>query len=728
MTVADVFRNPTFADMARVVRVAGEVIDQVITNRTNVDANIGQAQEEKGQSSVKKDWTVPQVSIKDSDNGIREDSEGAAAQQIFSRWGDFTERPISRLSDHNSSKGQIGSTIEEDLYRAFSLLGVSNPDNGGGVDSFLQSSIVPKVQVFRGGIADALPVTDFQALAITGALLESKWMLNYFYLDGRGPLDLRKLKQSAFRLVQAFDIMRTVFVPYGDRFLQVILRKLQPEFVVLETELDLDEFTTQLQQRDRENGPRLGETFVQFTVAKRKGTDHHRIFMRLSHAQYDGVCMPKIFGALQAGYNGQPIPSAPKFSNYVRESAGSVSRNHYNHWKGLLHGSKMTEIVRHEGPDYQRTAGETTTIKQTVCVASLSYVNITPATVIKAAWSSVLVQITGELDVVFGHVISGRNASVPGVENIIGPCLNMVPVRIRFQPIWTVLDLLRFVQDQQVANMPFEALGFREITKHCTDWPDWTNFSSVLQHQNIDRDATLQLGETSYKIAAAGSQEEFADFTVVSSPQGGDQVEISLTFSERNAITPRHAQNVLNMLATTASSFADNLHKPLPSPAEIAAIKRHPLGSNNKSRESLGSTSVPNDMNGLTHSEILAISETLSGAWRQILRDEKGQFVTPDPNSSFFELGGDIMGLVQVASLLDQEGFRVRVEDLIDHPILLEQVALLSLQVAQEKEKEAASPWGVRASRTPEKRQWAERIKNMLLRKSVRLSQSAMDA
>ena len=93
------------------------------------------------------------------------------------------------------------------------------------------------------------------------------------------------------------------------------------------------------------------------------------------------VYMPKIFGALQAGYNGQPIPSAPKFSNYVRESAGSVSRNHYNHWKGLLHGSKMTEIVR---PNYQ-TAGGTTTIKQTVRVASLSYVNITPATVIKDA-------------------------------------------------------------------------------------------------------------------------------------------------------------------------------------------------------------------------------------------------------------------------------------------------------------------------------------------------------
>ena len=105
---------------------------------------------------------------------------------------------------------------------------------------------------------------------------------------------------------------------------------------------------------------------------------------------------------------------------------------------------------------------------------------------------------------------------------------------------------------------------------------------------------------------------------------------------------------------------------------EIAAIKRHPLGNTNKSLGSLRSISVPNDINGLSHSEILAISETPRGAWRQILRDEKGQFVTPGLNSSFFGLGGDIMGLVQVASLLDQEGFRVRVEDSIDHPILLE--------------------------------------------------------
>jgi hypothetical protein len=34
--------------------------------------------------------------------------------------------------------------------------------------------------------------------------------------------------------------------------------------------------------------------------------------------------------------------------------------------------------------------------------------------------------------------------------------------------------------------MPFESLGFREIIKQCTDWPDWTYFTTSVFHQNVD--------------------------------------------------------------------------------------------------------------------------------------------------------------------------------------------------------------------------------------------------
>jgi aryl carrier-like protein len=639
LTVADVFRHPTFDDMAAIIRVA-------------------------------------------------------------SLMGTFiTDADLNEYNEYNAHNNAIHQMPESEMYERFSLVKASN------IDAFLQSSICPKVGVFKGGIADVLPVTDFQSLAITGTLLESRWMLNYFYLDGAGALDLRLLKQSCFRLVQAFDILRTVFLPSGDRFLQVVLRKMRPDFQVFETEQDLGEFTTMLQQKDRDQGPRLGEPFVQFTVAKQKDSDRHRIFVRISHAQYDGICLPRILAALQSGYQLEPIPPTPSFADYVRASASTVTSDHYQHWKRLLKGSSMTEIVRRSGPNYRRSAGATMSLKQNIHLPSVAHGNITTATVVKAAWALVLAQLSARSDVVFGHTISGRNAGIPGVENIIGPCLNLVPVRVQFEPHWTALDLLRHVQDQQVANMPYEALGFREITKHCTEWPDWTNFTTAVQHQNVDRGTEMQLGDNMYTVGAVGTDEDFSDFSILSTPlEESDMLEIRLCFSLNGVITKVFAEQVLGMLCNAAESFSARPNTILPSPNELCSLPRQAVDEVAATSDDLFQS---NALQNLSRAELLVLSDILSRAWRQVLRNDKGESTAGAENlqldNSFFELGGDIMGLAQVAWLLEQEGFKLRVEDLIDHPTMLGQMAVLGLHIATERQKVMEAHIPLNGAATPDR-------------------------
>ena len=604
LTVANIFQNPTFADMVSVARMAKQAVDLYGT----------------------------------------QDEEG-----------------------YNDSRNIRAKTIQNALYQRYSLLETAN------VDAFLQDNVCPKVNSFRGGIIDVFPVTDFQSLAITGTLMEAKWMLNYFHLSGEGPLDLKKLKQSVSRLVDSFDILRTVFVPYGNRFFQVVMRKLQPVFSVHETE-DLVEFTTSLQQKDRENGPRLGESYLAFTIAREKGSYKHRIIIRMSHAQYDGVCMPAILAALQAGYQGQKIPPTPAFSTYVRDAARRTTDDHYTYWKDLLNGSSMTEVVRRRGPNYKR-GGDVTSLKRVVRLSSLASNNITAATIIKAAWSLVLGQLSASSDVVFGNVISGRNAAVLRVESIVGPCVNMIPVRITFRPGWTVLDLLHHIQDQQVANMPYESLGFREIIKHCTAWPDWTNFSTVCQHQNITTKNTLQLGKNEYNLGALGSQEDFADLTVLSTPQGDDKIEISLIFTEGSGIESTFAEELFEALCETSTAFATDPHAALPSPSELKeheqrTVEEVPLAID---------TSLTSTLQAINRDDLAAFSDSLTQVWRQILWAENGTSAIIGLESSFFELGGDIIGLAQVASALEQEGYKLRVEDLVDHPRMGEQVVLMNI-------------------------------------------------
>jgi len=718
MTVADVFKNPTFADMSRVgtppdgmsahtnliqvVRVAGEVIDEVMS-RAGGDSITGRSTGGPSQPrlSQRASFLWDELQSAFSENNPEDKSLADAMhlaeqgstepESIVQKWQGGSTQPQPPPLRRGSSVSQLPPTIQEDnepIHKSISLMGDPNVD-----------SVISKVQVFKGGVSDVLPVTDFQALAITGTLLETKWMLNYFYFDGRGPLDLRKLKQATYRIVQAFDILRTVFVPYGDRFLQVVLRKLQPDFIFQQTDDDIETFTNDLRKRDREHGPRLGEPFIRFVVAKQKLSGYYRIFMRLSHAQYDGVCISKILGALQDGYNGLPISSAPSYGDFVRESAKTITGAH-DHWKEILRGSKMTEIVNHFGPNYQRSAGRTITLEHSVTAPKLSRINITTATVVKAAWSATLARIAGKSDIVFGHVISGRNSNLANVENIVGPCLNMVPVRVVYRPGWTVHDLLAYIQDQQVSNMPFESLGFREITRLCTDWPDWTSFSSVLQHdQNIQSDKpTMVLDGIEYTIGAVGSQEDFADFSIHSSSRGGHYMDVTLTYAPNSTVTAEFAQQVFDLLCANIVAFAQDPQALLPWPSELTSRSSTTIHSENNRSKSAEkeAAALPTDT-GLSKHEIGTLASTLRSAWEQILHDEHGAPASVELSSDFFSLGGDIMGLAQVASILDQDGFHVRVEDLLAKSVFVEQVGLLAIERNKHIEMERQSPWGEKA-------------------------------
>ncbi|MFD0385036.1 condensation domain-containing protein [Streptomyces stramineus] len=84
---------------------------------------------------------------------------------------------------------------------------------------------------------------------------------------------------------------------------------------------------------------------------------------------------------------------------------------------------------------------------------------LTLNTVLNAAWGLVLSAMVGRGDVAFGTAVAGRPAEVPDVAGIIGMFLNTVPARIAFDPAEPLLDLLRRMQSERAAVMPYEHVG-----------------------------------------------------------------------------------------------------------------------------------------------------------------------------------------------------------------------------------------------------------------------------
>lgn len=616
-------------------------------------------------------------------------------------FSEMMELVIIAASKRNYNGNQSGSTtendselaeIEQEQTRRFSLIKAAN------AEAFIQDYICPRIGVFRGGIVDVLPVTDFQAMAVAGSLVKSRWMLNYITFDGQGFLDLRRIRNSAIKLVQHFDILRTVFVPCGNRFLQVVLRNLRPQIHVCDTDEDFDAYTERLRSQSSSGTMRLGEPYVQFTILRKPSGNAHRIIMRLSHAQYDGVCLPKMIEVFKAGYEGRKsLPSTP-FSNYVREAA---NHEHYDYWQGLLRGSSMTSIVRRDQPEYSTSNMSTTVLKKTIKLPALASKNITTATVLKAAWSLTLSHLLDRTDIVFGNLISGRNVGIADVESIVGPCLNIIPVRIKLDPKMSALDLLRKVQSQQVASMPYESLGFREVVRQCTEWPEWTYFSSIVQHQNLAQDVELRLDRTKYKVGYKGAQDTLSDMTVVSTPKDKESVEVALDFIENGPVPKEFAQKALDTLCSIAQKLAASPGAAIPyqSTTTTDVRQQQPMGIE-PAQQAASPQQDTTALQGLTKDEMFAIASTLTRAWRIVLPTERTPHNTqPSHNerkntsairleTCFHDLGGDLISLASLQQFLAGEGYEVRLDDLMERPTLGAMVLLLAgLKQAENKTK-----------------------------------------
>ncbi|WP_438818610.1 non-ribosomal peptide synthetase, partial [Streptomyces venezuelae] len=84
---------------------------------------------------------------------------------------------------------------------------------------------------------------------------------------------------------------------------------------------------------------------------------------------------------------------------------------------------------------------------------------LTLNTVLNAAWALVLSALTGRADVAFGTAVAGRPADVPNVAGIIGMFLNTIPARVAFGADEPLLALLRRMQSERTAVMPYEHVG-----------------------------------------------------------------------------------------------------------------------------------------------------------------------------------------------------------------------------------------------------------------------------
>ncbi|KAK2802388.1 Non-ribosomal peptide synthetase nps1 [Emmonsiellopsis sp. PD_5] len=458
----------------------------------------------------------------------------------------FRHRSFYDMADISQDSLSVQAAPEPTV--PFSSLDVSD------VDSFISDSIRPTLADASWKIADVLPTRPLQEIAVDGTINLPRYSARYelFYLDAA--IDRSRLFNSCQELISRNEILRTIFVKTSGSCYGVVLEELQLLLVEYEVDGDLVSFAEQLCNLDVQTLMPLGSPFIKFFFIQHSD-GRSCLIMRISHAQYDEICLPILLRQLAALYEGKAVPEALPFSSFVHHVVRENIPKSMQYWRDLLRGSSLS-VLR---PTTPLLSKKSLFINKTFDISSRSK-EITIATLPSAAWALCLARRLSSQDVTFGEVVTGRNIDLPNCDAVMGPCWQYVPVRVKFEPGWTALDLLNFVQHQHISSTRFEGIGLKEIVRNCTDWPETVDWFDSVVHQDVEHVENLAfLSANSRMDTIYPHLEPLREWKIQAFPKGDSICIEVVTFESWK----EEAESILDEIGDCLKQLVTNLNTPL---------------------------------------------------------------------------------------------------------------------------------------------------------------------
>ncbi|KPM39273.1 Nonribosomal peptide synthetase 13 [Neonectria ditissima] len=509
----------------------------------------------------------------------------------------------------------------------------------------------------RDNVEAVVPATDGQATMLAVGETGGRGYYIDFTLRCNPSLDAVRLRNACEQVVKHHGILRTVFVAHGPNLYQVVLKSPPPNMVVDET-IEGDTPTLSFRQ---------GHPLVCFHLVSDGDGGCQSLCLEIHHTLYDAISLGLIFRDLNAAYTATSLPKGLQFHAWTShvDSLNLSQSRHF--WSDVLKDSSMPYLVSSpvgavRGHPLDAQFEARIPLSHMAAVPSA-----TPSTIVKAAWALLLSQATDTKDVVFGEVSANRYLPLPMMDQVQGPCVNLVPVRARLEPSMTLATLVAQIQHLHTAGMPHHHLGTRSIIKECTAWPRWTRFSTAVVYQNhASLRKTVSIGDTDCELSVQGQLGDSTDIHVIATPDPDrDELEIalrysSLTFSDKQI--QWISQTFVKILHLFPSALEQNL-------GQVEAI----LGTIPDLSYPTGPTSpAPSEYS--QHVSLKA-REAVSRAWAELeLVPASGN---KDEDHSMWDSGADIVTTLLLSEKYQSYGYDTSCKEIIENPSQKLQITLL---------------------------------------------------
>jgi amino acid adenylation domain-containing protein len=389
-----------------------------------------------------------------------------------------------------------------------------------------------------------------------------------------GKLNVEAFERAWQQIASRHPIFRTAFVWEGVK---------QPvQIVHHETRIPLDhqdwrelnegeqlERLNSLLGQERTRGFDLTQAPLMRISLIRLSDDAYQFVWSQHHLLLDGwsglFVLREVFAYYEAYLQGQALelPAPRPYRDYISWLQRQDIAQAEQFWRRVLEGFRAPTPLGMEqphgvpsgeqtGPDYEQQyrqlSAETTTALRLLARQD----ELTLNTLVQGAWAFLLSHYSGQHDVVFGTVVSGRPAELVGIESMVGLFINTLPVRVQLSPEMEVLAWLRQLQQQQADARQYQYSPLVQIRGWSEIPAGMPMFESHLVFHNNPAGADAGPLSVSLKMKEPpGAGEEHHPLVVTATAHS--QLLLRISYERRRFLSSTITQllNHLELLLTT---------------------------------------------------------------------------------------------------------------------------------------------------------------------------------
>ncbi|KAL8776543.1 MAG: hypothetical protein Q9194_003088, partial [Teloschistes cf. exilis] len=610
----------------------------------SVGENLGRASQSSLSSQINgSQWTQVETDLKDAVAEICDvKPENIAANTSFFALGIDSITAI-RLVRRLRRNGLRCSSADVMRYSCIGKL-ARHIGKGGDVGTSAENGKIltdPKQDLGSDGFNTVYPCTPLQSSMLTQTLGSDSFVYVHYHAICLGSHhDRSKLRKAWEDLVAGTEILRTGFSFSKETKLWSGTVHKQPYTVWNEhaTGVSVDQVMATIK-----------EVFVFHKEADfarppwRVDYAGNTLILSLHHSLYDEDSIRTLFRDFWTLLIGSRLPQRPPFSL----AAGLIhqsGREAETFWTRKLAGFGGSIVAAPNG-EFQEATARLHVDLDAVLKGCRSF-GVTVQSLALLAFGKTLAIQSKRQDLVFGHVVRGRTLSMSGVDDVIGPLFNTVPMRIHLgAKAITNREVVRAIQDMTGESQPHQHASLSRIQSawHRTiNTSDAELFDTIFVFQK----RALENDDTSW---------DFVDVDDSAAPtEYATNFECEQTDSGINVcVNSRAIEDLKSFIQTFEQTMNGILNRP-----------NEPIMGNLEDsftvNDTMTTTSKPMaDTSDKIDENALVVVRTLLAKASGIAEDR----ITED--ASIFSLGLDSISGIQIAATAHKQGLNLSVADVL---------------------------------------------------------------